>query len=1047
VPEVTLRSAIQAIDAAGGGWITFDIPDDDPGRDASTGAWVILPDSPLPAITVPANIDATSQPGYSGKPRIVLDGSAAGATASGLVLTASFSRIQGFAIDNFGSGTQSNADAGDGIVVAGSQNTIVSNFIGVDEFGTKAAGNANYGIIVQGSDDRIGGPSSDVLVNGLPVATGRNVISANSIGIALAGTGGNIVEGNYIGSEADSSTTDTSFGNPNGGIIIESGGNTIGGSAPEDGNLIQGASAGAAIDLLPNAAGAPTDANNIMANILGLLTGTVVLQTNGQYAYAGGNDFGVLVRDGAADVNIGQGSESGIGNIIAGNVVGIQIEGGSNTVAIEHNLIGAQPGELPTSGDLSVQYDPSSWDDAVSSSVLKEYYPPSPSTKESVLANDAGVAIATNAFSFSPLHVVIDDNEISGNEKPGVEFLSGLPNVEISGNTISFNGDGILFAAGVSPPSTGDDFLNNSIFGNDLGVESSGQATLPENYLSLPDFANHFLAAPEIRSIEQNGDDTVVNWSLWPVVHEPQDSYLVDFFATDPETIAGSVRQGEFLDDGVFVSAAGGSPNPRYPGLVDYDGDVLSKPVSRNDLITAMLQVAGDAAETNYRDTSNYSNAVPVAPPDSAVGPSGSGDQHFINDSDPGYTLVFENPATATAPAQTATITDQLDPNLDPSTFNLGAISVGGVSVVAPNGSQSFNTQLDLTATQGVLVNVSASFNTSTDTATWTFTSIDPKTGNPPTDPSVGFLPPNTDGLSGEVFVTYTVAPKSGLATGTVVKCQAQFSMDGGTPITTPVSFNTIDSGAPTSSVATLADVTNSTGSQVNWSGQDDAGGSGIATYNVYVSDNGGPFTLWQSATTATSAVYNGQYGHTYGFYSIATDNVGNVQATPSGAQATTKLQPPQLAVVSSQDPAAADRGGGQDSTTELYNAEGTLNLDDALPTSAETSTDGRYFVFTSSAPNLVPGMPTPNTDTPDFDTNGVQVYRYDRQTGTISLVSVNTAGGAGDNLSFDPVISADGRYVAFVSQADDLVPNFVPNPNRNFSTDNVMPVLAASFR
>src|SRR5207244_1614215 len=76
----------------------------------------------------------------------------------------------------------------------------------------------------------------------------------------------------------------------------------------------------------------------------------------------------------------------------------------------------------------------------------------------------------------------------------------------------------------------------------------------------------------------------------------------------------------------------------------------------------------------------------------------------------------------------------------------------------------------------------------------------------------------------------------------------------------------------------------------VNWAGLDDPGGSGIAHFDVYVSDEG-PFTLWQSATTQISATFTGQDGHTYSFYSVATDNVGNVQPTPSQAQATTTVQ------------------------------------------------------------------------------------------------------------------------------------------------------------
>ena len=116
--------------------------------------------------------------------------------------------------------------------------------------------------------------------------------------------------------------------------------------------------------------------------------------------------------------------------------------------------------------------------------------------------------------------------------------------------------------------------------------------------------------------------------------------------------------------------------------------------------------------------------------------------------------------------------------------------------------------------------------------------------------------------------------------------------------------LNTIDAGPPTSSVGPLPPEETSTSFTVTWSGQDDPGGSGIAFYNIYVSDDGGPFTLWQSDTTATSATYSGVAGQTYGFYSVATDNVGNVQATPTSAQATTlvmtqpSLQPTNLSAV-----------------------------------------------------------------------------------------------------------------------------------------------------
>ena len=52
-----------------------------------------------------------------------------------------------------------------------------------------------------------------------------------------------------------------------------------------------------------------------------------------------------------------------------------------------------------------------------------------------------------------------------------------------------------------------------------------------------------------------------------------------------------------------------------------------------------------------------------------------------------------------------------------------------------------------------------------------------------------------------------------------------------------------------------------------------------VAGYNIYVSVDGGPFSLWLNNTTATDATYSGQPGHSYAFFSLATDSSGNLQA------------------------------------------------------------------------------------------------------------------------------------------------------------------------
>jgi Tol biopolymer transport system component len=79
---------------------------------------------------------------------------------------------------------------------------------------------------------------------------------------------------------------------------------------------------------------------------------------------------------------------------------------------------------------------------------------------------------------------------------------------------------------------------------------------------------------------------------------------------------------------------------------------------------------------------------------------------------------------------------------------------------------------------------------------------------------------------------------------------------------------------------------------------------------------------------------------------------------------------------------------------------------------SGGTSDDGRFALFTSEAGNLGFGTVL-----------GQQVYLRDLQANTTSVISVGPGGGPGDNWSDQPRISADGRYVAFLSQSTDLVP------------------------
>jgi len=99
--------------------------------------------------------------------------------------------------------------------------------------------------------------------------------------------------------------------------------------------------------------------------------------------------------------------------------------------------------------------------------------------------------------------------------------------------------------------------------------------------------------------------------------------------------------------------------------------------------------------------------------------------------------------------------------------------------------------------------------------------------------------------------------------------------------------------------------------------------------------------------------------------------------------------------------------------TTELMSraSDGTLgNNDSNFPT---ISADGHFVAFQSRAINLVPG-----------DINGMtDVFVKDRFSGAVELISVAFGGAFATEPSDSPDLSSDGRFVAFGSQADNLIP------------------------
>jgi RHS repeat-associated protein len=131
----------------------------------------------------------------------------------------------------------------------------------------------------------------------------------------------------------------------------------------------------------------------------------------------------------------------------------------------------------------------------------------------------------------------------------------------------------------------------------------------------------------------------------------------------------------------------------------------------------------------------------------------------------------------------------------------------------------------------------------------------------------------------------------------------------------------------------------------------------------------------------------------------------------------------PQLAGsgVASADPGPTTTRISVSSAGAQGDGNSTLSLAGGVSTAGGVSADGRFAVFESSATNLVPN-----------DLNGrTDIFLRDLQLGTTGLLSVNVLGLPGNGDSTWPSLSDDGRFIAFASEASDLVA-----ADANFTTD-----------
>jgi titin len=571
----TLRAAIeQANGLAGLDRIEFSI--------AGAGPHTISPSSALPTITDPLIIDGTSEPDFVNTPIVELDGTSAGTgPVNGLNITAGGSTVKGLVINRFGQ---------DGIELIGNGgNTIEGNYIGADTTGTSDLGNGRYGVLASSNapDNTIGGTT----------ASARNVVSGNdSVGVMIKSMG-NVVEGNYIGTDVAGSTA---VGNFSAGVYIDgAAGNTIGGTASGARNVISGNnSAGVFI------ANSASTANTVEGNYIGVsAAGTAAL---------GNSTSGVFIT-GAPGNTIG-GTASGAGNVISANGwYGVRIE---NTRAsgntIEGNYIGT---DAAGSAGLGNSRDGVS----ISSAPATTIGGAEPGARNVISGNDwhgiylyggSGTAVQGNYIGTD-----VTGTADLGNSSGGV-YISDAPDNIIggtaagAGNVISGNDvDGVSIS---SAGSTG-----NRVEGNYIGTDVTGSADLGNSRSGVYTFfdatGNTIGGTASGARNVISGNDTygVVLFGYWgPVSWNVVEGNYVGTDATGSADLGNS-------SGGVLIAT--GAANNTIGGPAAGAGNVISGNDGRGVFI--FQDAAGNQVQGNYIGTQadgtsplgNASHGVQVA--------------------------------------------------------------------------------------------------------------------------------------------------------------------------------------------------------------------------------------------------------------------------------------------------------------------------------------------------------------------------------------------------------------------------------------------------
>lgn len=281
-----------------------------------------------------------------------------------------------------------------------------------------------------------------------------------------------------------------------------------------------------------------------------------------------------------------------------------------------------------------------------------------------------------------------------------------------------------------------------------------------------------------------------------------------------------------------------------------------------------------------YLPNGDSTEVVQSKDPNAILGPDGVTAKKWVSVHDVlPYTILYENDKTATAPAKYVKVIYPIDAKQDAATFSLGSFGFNNLTYSIPSNTASYSQRLDARDSLGLFVDITAGYDVTSSKAFWEFQSIDPLTLLPPTNPTKGFLllQDSTKPNNGHAFVNFSIKPKQTDITLDTIHAEAKIIFDGNDTIPTNYHKNTVDAFAPTSHMNSLP-ATSPNPVQLSWTGTDDAGGSGIKSYTLYVSTNGVSFYILKAGLTRLDTSIALAKDSSYCFFVLATDSVNNME-------------------------------------------------------------------------------------------------------------------------------------------------------------------------